>query len=70
MGVSGIAVADVKTISVSTTHVLRLAQMAPGRVRRLMLATPFAAPMLQPGDPLFDSGRPGGSPLRKRRRTM
>lgn len=48
MDAADIERADVAAISVGALHALRLAQVAPDRVRRLLLITPFGAPMPEP----------------------
>jgi pimeloyl-ACP methyl ester carboxylesterase len=54
MDLVGIETADLVAISVGALHALRLAEMAPERVRRLVLVTPFGAPMPEPSEPLHD----------------
>ncbi|MFK7919101.1 MAG: alpha/beta fold hydrolase [Ilumatobacter sp.] len=54
MDAAGIDTADYIAISVSALHTLRLAQVAPDRVRRMVLVTPFGSPMPEEGDRLYN----------------
>lgn len=54
MDAAGIESADYIAISVSALHTLRLAQVAPERVRRMMLVTPFGSPMPEEGQRLYN----------------
>lgn len=54
MDVAGIEFADLIGISVGALHCLRLSELAPSRIGRMVLVTPFAAPMPEPGDITYE----------------
>lgn len=54
MDTIGAKTADFIAISVGSMHVLRLAQLSPEKVGKMVLVTPFGAPMPEPGQMIHD----------------